>query len=242
MTPFAADLAPRVSGPAILELAAGTGVLTRMLCDQLGDEAHVTATDLNEPMLAILRRRTTGKNVSIQHADACDLPFEDEKFDSVVSQFGVMFFPNKPCALGHAYRVLKPGGRFIFNVWDSLEHNDFARVTNAVLKELFVENPPKFYETPFGFHDTAVMTEWLHGAGFVDVKFERVAKECTGECLADFCTGLIDGNPVAMELESLGGTSTDDARYELQSRFANSFGDKPFSMKMQAIVFEATKR
>lgn len=242
MVPFAQDLSSRATGRSVLELAAGTGVLTAMLCRQLGDGAAVTATDLNDAMLAVLTERTKGMNVTVRTADACDLPFADETFDSIAAQFGVMFFPDKPCSFVQAHRVLEPGGKYVFNVWDSLDHNDFARVVNDMLREMFPENPPKFYETPFGFHDIEQMVSWLEGAGFSDVHFERVTMECTGPSVAAFCRGLIDGNPVSLELAALGGTAMDDARNELERRFTDTYGDRPFSMKMQAIVFEATKR
>lgn len=178
---FAEDLSSRLklqSGARVLELAAGTGILTEILARRLGSEVSVLATDLNDGMLDILRKRTEGKNVSAEVADAGELAYPDESFDALVCQFGVMFFADKIGSFREAFRVLKPGGRYIFNVWNSVEKNDFARCADEVLRAMFPENPPKFYQTPFGFHDTGVLESQLREAGFDDVRFEHVPREC----------------------------------------------------------------
>jgi ubiquinone/menaquinone biosynthesis C-methylase UbiE len=128
---YAADISHRVAAcsPArVLETAAGTGIVTRRLRDQLPAGVRLTATDLNPPMLEIARTKfRPGEQVEFQPADATVLPFADGSFDAVVCQFGVMFFPDKDKSYREVYRVLAPGGHYLFNIWDSHRHNPFGR-------------------------------------------------------------------------------------------------------------------
>jgi SAM-dependent methyltransferase len=192
-------------------------------------------------MLKILISKTEGMNVTVAQADACDLPYSEGRFAWAVCQFGVMFFPDRPKSFACTHRVLKTGGRYLFNVWDSLEHNDFARCVNGLLNEMFPDKPPKFYETPFGYHDTDAIRHQLEGAGFARADCERLTLDCTGESVQAFCHGLIDGNPILLELQELGQSAVDDARSELCRRLKTEYGDNPFKCKMQAIVVEARK-
>jgi ubiquinone/menaquinone biosynthesis C-methylase UbiE len=128
---YALDLAGRLAeaGPRdVLETAAGTGVLTRALAARLPGEARIVATDLNQPMLdrATARQPSDGR-IAWRQADALALPFPDEGFDAVACQFGAMFFPDKVRGYEEARRVLKPGGRFLFNVWDRISENESPR-------------------------------------------------------------------------------------------------------------------
>ena len=104
------------------------------------------------------------------------LPFENAAFDLVFCQFGAMFFPDRTVAYREAKRVLKPGGHFLFNVWDRIEENDFADdVTNA-LARIFPDDPPRFMaRTPHGYHDMALIRRDLEGAGFSRVAIETIA-------------------------------------------------------------------
>ena len=113
--PFAVDFARRAARHAprrVLEIAAGTGVLTRELVTVI-PAAEVTATDLNAAMADLGSRRVPG--AAWQQADALRLPFGDDQFDLVACQFGVMFFPDKPAAFREARRVLAPGGGLLFS-------------------------------------------------------------------------------------------------------------------------------
>jgi ubiquinone/menaquinone biosynthesis C-methylase UbiE len=146
---YAADIAQRVAAgnPArVLETAAGTGIVTRKLRDALPARAHLTATDLNPPMLEVARTKfRTGEQVEFQPADAVALPFPDASFDAVVCQFGVMFFPDKGKSNSEVYRVLGPGGRYVFSVWDSHRYNPFGRIAHGVAGSFFPTDPPQFY-------------------------------------------------------------------------------------------------
>ena len=177
---FAEDIAQRaaaLSPSSVLETAAGTGVVTRALTPRLLPDASYVVTDLNQPMLDYAAaRQAADSRISWRKADAQALPFEDASFDLVCCQFGVMFFPNRPSGYREAKRVLKPGGRFVFNVWDRIEENVFANdVTNA-LAEVFPDDPPRFLaRTPHGYHDTTLIRRDLEQAGFSSVVIETRA-------------------------------------------------------------------
>ena len=140
--PYAADLVNRLASRSltrVLEIAAGTGVVTRALASVLPESVSIVATDLNQPMLDQASALGTKRPVEWRQADAMQLPFQDGTFDAVVCQFGVMFFPDKSKAFSEARRVLRPGGVFIFNVWDRIEENEFADTVTTALASLFPE-------------------------------------------------------------------------------------------------------
>ncbi len=180
--PFAADLAQRAasfSPGAVLETAAGTGVVTRALAPKLSPGASYIVTDLNQPMLDYAAsRQEPDSRIKWRQADALTLPFEDAVFDLVCCQFGAMFFPDRSSAYREAKRVLKPGGHLLFSVWDRIEENIFADdVTNA-LAEMFPHDPPRFLaRTPHGYHDTALIRSELEQAGFSGVAIETRAEQ-----------------------------------------------------------------
>ncbi len=155
--PYATNLVNRLASrplDRVLEIAAGTGVVTRSLASVLPDSVSIVATDLNQPMLDQALARGTTRPVEWRQADAMRLPFPDGTFDAAVCQFGVMFFPEKSKAFSEARRVLKPGGVFVFNVWDRIEENEFADTVTTALAALFPEDPPRFMaRTPHGYHD-----------------------------------------------------------------------------------------
>jgi ubiquinone/menaquinone biosynthesis C-methylase UbiE len=179
---YARDISQKASAlspKAVLETAAGSGVVTRALAPRLSPDARYVATDLNQPMLDYAAtRQGRDDRISWQKVDAQALPFEDAAFDLVCCQFGVMFLPDRPSAYREARRVLKPGGTFLFNAWDRIEENVFADdVTNA-LAEFFPDDPPRFMaRIPHGYHDTALIRSDLAKAGFSNVTIETKAEQ-----------------------------------------------------------------
>jgi len=241
--PYARDIAQRVKRHApkrILETACGSGILTRRLLEVLSPDAGLTATDLNPAMLDHARAAIgEDSRVSWEVADMCDLNFESGSFDAVVCQFGVMFAPDKAAAFREAQRVLLSDGRFLFNVWDAIDKNRFAKIANETIMGFFPADPPTFYQTPFGFHDPKVIRKMLEAAGFKGINDVVVSTRSQAANAEDFARGLVEGNPVVNEIQARGGASADEVVKELAERIAKQLGGRPVPVHLQAIVFEA---
>ncbi|HXO68641.1 MAG TPA: methyltransferase domain-containing protein [Bradyrhizobium sp.] len=243
---YARDLAERVAkvGPQdVLETAAGTGVLTRAMAAKLPHQARITATDLNQPMLdrAAAREQTSGRIIWRQ-ADALALPFEDERFDAVACQFGVMFFPDKVEGYRQARRVLKPGGRFFFNVWDRISENEFADVVTDTLATIFPQDPPRFMaRTPHGYHDVTKLREELTMAGFPQVSIETRGDISKAPSPRDAAIAYCQGTPLRNEIEARDPSGLEAATQACAQALALRFGNGPVQGRIGAHVITATR-
>jgi len=241
--PFAADLARRaasLSPGAVLEVAAGTGVVTRALAPKLSPGASYVVTDLNQPMLDYAAsRQAPDSRIQWRQADALALPFEDAAFDLVCCQFGAMFFPDRAAGYREAKRVLKTGGHFLFNVWDRIEENVFANdVTNA-LAEIFPNDPPRFLaRTPHGYNDIALIRGELEAAGFSRVVIDTKAEQSRASSPRLPAVAYCQGTPLRNEIEARGKleAATDHAASVIAARH----GSGEVAAKIQAHVIVAT--
>jgi SAM-dependent methyltransferase len=236
--PYAADLAGRVAGrkvSRVLEIAAGTGVVTRALDKTLDVDVTIVATDLNAAMVEEARTHGTRRNIEWRTADAMALPFPDAAFDCVVCQFGAMFFPDKPHAFREARRVLAPGGVFLFNVWDRIEENDFAYVVLGALRSLFPQDPPLFMaRTPHGYHDRDAIGRDLAAAGFSPPSIETIAARSVAKSALDPAIAYCQGTPWRTEIEARG--SLEEATRVSARAIEERFGPGPVDGKIQAHV------
>lgn len=238
---YADEMARQVAALApkrVLETAAGTGILTRRLRDLLPAAAHLTASDLNAPMLEIARAKfERDEKVGFQPADATNLPFPDGSFDVVVCQFGVMFFPEKDRSHREVRRVLAPGGRYFLSVWDSHRHNPYGRIAHETVSAFFPADPPRFYQVPFGSHAIDPHKEALIDAGFTDIKVQIVARQKNIGDAASFARGLIHGNPMIEEIRTRGG-NPDQIVEAVVAALRREFAPSGL-MPLQAIFFDA---
>lgn len=240
--PYARDMAARLKVPAgghALELACGTGIATRAATGFLPPDAAIIATDLNESMVNVARRHAADPRVTFTVADAQALGFPDRSFDVVFCQFGVMFFPDKPRAMREARRVLAPGGRYVFSVWDSLEHNPMTATVHATLARLFPASPPDFYNTPFGWFDRGEIERSVRAAGFDRVSIEAVTFPSVAPSADDAARGLVEGTPVAAQLKDRGVTDAEPVRRAVAEALAAEHGREPCRAPMRALVIEA---
>jgi SAM-dependent methyltransferase len=243
---YAADLTRRVTAAKpsrVLEIAAGTGIVTRMLRNTLPMTANVVASDLNPPMLEIARQKfSADEKVEFHLADATALPFADSAFDALVCQFGVMFFPDKDKAYREAYRVLVSGGHYHFSVWDSFEFNPFARISHEIVGHFHKQDAPTFYTVPFGFHRIDAIKASLVGVGFEDISANVVKIEKTIPKARRLAEGLIFGTPVIEEICARRTAKPDVIVAAVTAALQRAFGQDPGRMSMQAIVFRALKQ
>jgi SAM-dependent methyltransferase len=243
---YAADIVDRLRArpiTAVLELAAGTGVVSRALCAGLSEGASLVATDLNPAMLDWAKAVGTSRPVEWRQADAQQLPFADGAFDAVVCQFGAMFFPDKPKAFAEARRVLRPGGVFLFNVWDRLADNEFADVVTTALASIFPDDPPRFLaRTPHGYHDPRAIERDLAQGGFAaSPRIDTVTARSRATSARIPAVAFCQGTPLRNEIEARDAARLAEATDVAALALAERFGRGAVDGKIQAHVVVVEK-
>jgi ubiquinone/menaquinone biosynthesis C-methylase UbiE len=242
---YARTLAERLAktGPRkVLETAAGTGVLTRAVATRLPADARITATDLSQPMLDQAATRLSDDRIEWRQADALALPFEDQGFDAVACQFGAMFFPDKIQGFKEALRVLKPGGHFLFSVWDRISENEFADTVTEALAAVFPHDPPRFMaRTPHGYHDVDRIRGELNVAGFADVSIDAVDGRSKASSPRDAAIAYCRGTPLRNEIEARDASRLEEATARAAEALAHRFGTGAIEGRIRAFVITATR-
>ena len=241
---YAGDLAQRteVLGPeTLIEIAAGSGVVTRAVAPVLAPGARHVVTDLNRPMLdrAALVQPDPGA-IEWTPADALALPFDADMFDLALCQFGAMFFPDRVRAYSEARRVLRPGGSFVFNMWDRIEENDFAQAVTEAMALRFPDDPPRFLpRTPHGHYDTEVYVSELKAAGFSDITIEPLDAVSTAAEPNIPAVAYCQGTPLRNEIEALDPGGLEEATDEATRALADRFGIGHIEGRIRAFVIAA---
>jgi len=244
--PYARDITgrlARISPRDVLETAAGTGVVTRAIAARLSKSARIVATDLNQPMLNQAKtRQPGGRRIEWKQADALALPFKEHSFDAVVCQFGAMFFPDKLRGYKEARRVLKPGGSFLFNVWDRISENDFADTVTEALATVFPEDPPRFLaRTPHGYHDEKQIRDELNAAGFKNISVETVDARSEAPSPRDPAIAYCQGTPLRNEIVARDSSRMDEATDRATEALARRFGKGVVDGRIRAFVITAIR-
>ncbi len=244
--PYAQEIAERLKRlhpKTVLEIAAGTGVLTRAIAATLGPAVRIVATDINQPMLDLaMKAQGADGRIAWKQADGLALPFEDRSFDAVACQFGVMFFPDKVKGYGEAHRVLRQGGRYIFSVWDKLGSNEFVTAVSEVLAALFPADPPRFMErTPHGYYNLDAIGLELKAAGFTTVHFETVDHISRAASALDGATGYCQGNPLRGEIEARAPGKLAAVTDKVAAALQEQFGHGPIQGRIRAHIVTAVR-
>jgi SAM-dependent methyltransferase len=241
--PYAKDLARRVQagrGASVLEVAAGTGILTRHLLDALPRDAHLVATDVNDAMMAVGKHKIApDARLEWRHADAGALPFGDHVFDAVACQFGLMFFPDKARALREMLRVLKPDGHLWLSTWGSLADNPIAAIAHRTVAEFYHIDPPQFFTIPWGMDDPALVEGLLQEAGFTQIETDVVDRIGESESAAAAAKGLVFGNPIINAIQERGTVSPEPIMHAVATRLSQEGGAQPMRLPMRALIFHA---
>jgi len=242
--PFAAELAQRLPADStrdVLEIACGTGLVTRRLRERMHPRAKLVATDLSAPMLDYARTKLAGvAGIEWREANAMKLPFDDGAFGAVACGFGIMFVPDKPAALREAGRVLADGGELHFTVWDGLEANPHAAASSEVVEGMRPGDPELRFRIPFEMNDPALLRNLLDGAGFIDVRLEAKRLPVASDSARTLAEGAIRGTPRSLMLEER-GISLDEVIDKLAARLAQIGGAAPYRGHAQAVVVQARK-
>ncbi|MGE5182868.1 MAG: class I SAM-dependent methyltransferase [Acidobacteriota bacterium] len=239
--PYARDVAARLPAGTrhVLEIAAGTGRVTRHLLAALAPEAELVATDLNQPMLDEARQLLPADaRLSFRAADAQALPFSDASFDAVTCQFGLMFVPDQPLALREMRRVLRPGGTLLLSTWDRLERNPASELLHELAHAELPADPPAFMARPFSLHDARALHELVAAAGFASVRIETVGKTGEAESASHLATGFVRGNPLYDQLVER-GIDAHAFQARVTTALARTYGDAPCRSPLSAHVVTA---
>lgn len=200
--PYAQDIAERIKSPDaknILEIACGTGRVTKHLRKLYPYTVKITATDINPDMLTVAKKNIVDNSIEYKVADAQELPFADDTFDVIVCQFGYMFVPDKTKAFSEAYRVLKKGGCFLFSTWDAIENNPIINTVNKIITG-YLDAPPQFFKTPFSMFKKDELLQLMENAHFTKSTATKIKKEATSHSALEVVKGMVTGNPIYNEI------------------------------------------
>lgn len=244
--PFALDIAQRIrhlQPTALLETACGTGRVTKHLAKELPQGAIIKATDINPAMVDYARERLKEHTrIEWDVVDAVDLPYRNKQFDCIVSQFGVMFYSDRRKAYAEAFRVLRPGGVFLFNTWDHLDRNPAARLTDDILGHFFPTDTPAFYKVPFSYHDANEIRKDLESAGFEITTMQLLRLTGYAESAESAATGLLEGTPVYTAITERDAGLLPAMKKALTEDMAALFGEKDLEVPLQARLIMAVKK
>jgi ubiquinone/menaquinone biosynthesis C-methylase UbiE len=204
--PVAEDLvavANLQTGERVLDVACGTGVVTRLAAERVGPSGAVAGLDVNPGMLAVARSHTP-PDVSIEwhQADAESMPLPDQAFDIVLCQMGLQFVSNKLAALREMRRVLKTGGRALITV-PGPKPALFAAMTDALARHLSPQ-AASFGDLVFSMHDIDELREIMRGAGFPKVDVQAKLKSLRLPAPKEFLWQYLYSTPLAEPIASAG--------------------------------------
>ena len=242
--PYALEVAKRID-PAkamnVLEIASGTGRVTRHIRQRILPSAQLIASDISEDMMVVAKNKLSSLPIGWQNIDAQQLPFPDSSIDLVVCCFGYMFVNDKPKAFAEVYRVLKPGGHFILTTWDKLEHNGASYASRSLAKEYLAEPIPESYNLPTSMHDGASIASLLKNAGFSKMAVEKVQLVSESVSAKAAAEGLVEGGTIYESIKEKSPGLIAVIKKRLEKELGEKYGIAPMRAPMSAVLCEAWK-
>jgi ubiquinone/menaquinone biosynthesis C-methylase UbiE len=228
---------------AVLEIAGGTGRLTRHLLKKFPPPIRLVATDLNPDMLEIAKQQINNDAVEYSPQDAQNLSFADNSFDLVVCQFGLMFFPDKARGVKEAFRVLRPGGQCFFSTWESVEGIPMLDlIFNDVLLPANNDEDPARFLVPFSLYDPTALQTLMQDAGFKNIQYNKINFQ-SGQTNAEaIVTGLFSKHSIGAGIRQTDPEKFDRIKTEMETKIKQKFGDGTFSFELAAHLVSGMKQ
>jgi SAM-dependent methyltransferase len=184
------------TGERALDVACGTGAVTRLLAERVGPAGKVVGLDINPGMLAVARLAAPSGSIEWLEGSVAKMPLPDASFDAVICQQGLQFVPEKAAALSEMHRVLKRGGRLALSCWRSIEHTPgYLALQQALARRI---GPEKAALPPFSFGDGGSIRGLALAAGFREVKLRAEAKMIRFQSAEHLVRAVVGGAPTMM--------------------------------------------
>lgn len=193
------------AGSAVLDVACGTGVVTRFAARASGTTGTVTGVDIGPPMLAVARSQSAEPGsapITYLEGSALDLPLADRSLDFATCHHGFQFFPDRLAAARELHRVLHPGGRVAIACWTGLEETPVFRAIRDSLQVNVSEEAAQMMNSPFSV-PAAELAELLETAGFTDATVKRIELMVAFPAGPDLGARVIAAGPVAAQFNQV---------------------------------------
>lgn len=197
-------------GYRVLDVACGTGVLSREACAITGPKGAVVGLDCNDGMLAVARHSSS--DIEWRKGLAEEIPFPDKSFDATISQFGLMFFEDRSAALAEIWRVLRPGGRLAVAVWASLDQTPGYLAMTELIQRLFGARVADALRAPYCLGDPKVLLDLFQNSGISSARINTIPGSAIFPSIAEWVRMDVKGWTLADLI--------DDAQYRLLQRTA----------------------
>jgi ubiquinone/menaquinone biosynthesis C-methylase UbiE len=242
--PYAIEVAKRINPASVhvaLELACGTGRVTRHLRNAIPANAKLIASDISSDMMAVAKEKLSSANIDWQIIDAAELPFDDNSIDLVVCCFGYMFVPDKVKAYDEVHRILKPGGMLLITTWDKLEHNGASYVCRMIVEKYLTEPLPETCNHAVSMSDDKEIKKDLQQAGFSKIITERVDKISESRSAKEAAEALTQSGPVYDEIMKRNPARINDIKETVEKELSEKFGASPMKAPISALITQAWK-
>ena len=242
--PYAIEVSSRIDSSSVdvaLELASGTGRVTRHLRAVLDSKTKLVASDISPDMLAVAKEKLKALDINWEMIDAQRLPFEADSIDLIVCCFGYMFVPDKLKAFAEAYRVLQPGGMLLFTTWDKLELIGASCVYRNIAKKFLKDPLPESYNLPFSMYDGSAIKEMLQEVGFSKISIEKINKLSISPTAKEASEALTQGGAIYNAIMSHNPGSIEEIKALVEKQLADKFGEAPMVAPMSALISQAWK-